>query len=86
VLGAGFGLLMQNLVVVAQNAASPADLAATTSATVSIRGLGLSLGASVFGNLLTRELQGRAPSPQATAAAIPDALIWGVPAASSWWR
>ena len=81
VLGAGFGLLMQNLVVVAQNAASPADLAATTSATVSIRGLGLSLGVSVFGNLLTRELQGRTPSPQATAAAIPDILIWGVPAA-----
>ncbi|MFG1690473.1 MDR family MFS transporter [Nonomuraea sp. NPDC049269] len=81
VLGAGFGLLMQNLVVVAQNAASPADLAATTSATVSIRGLGLSLGVSAFGNLLTRELQGHAPSPQATAAAIPDVLLWGVPAA-----
>ncbi|MEQ4722993.1 MFS transporter [Nonomuraea sp. B19D2] len=81
VLGAGFGLLMQNLVVVAQNAASPADLAATTSATVSIRGLGLSLGVAVFGNLLTRGLQDRAPSPAATAAAIPDVLFWGVPAA-----
>jgi EmrB/QacA subfamily drug resistance transporter len=42
-LGVGFGLLMQNLVVVAQNAASPADLAAATSAAVSVRGLGLSL-------------------------------------------
>ncbi|MEV4250185.1 MDR family MFS transporter [Streptosporangium canum] len=81
VLGAGFGLLMQNLVVVAQNAAPPADLAATTSATVSIRGLGLSLGVAVSGNLLTRELQSRAPSPEATAAAIPDVLAWGVPAA-----
>ncbi|MEV4175872.1 MFS transporter [Nonomuraea sp. NPDC049709] len=81
VLGAGFGLLMQNLVVVAQNAASPADLATTTSATVSVRGLGLSLGVAVFGTLLTRELQGRAPGPQATAAAIPDVLIWGAPAA-----
>ncbi|MFI7639753.1 MFS transporter [Nonomuraea sp. NPDC049400] len=81
VLGAGFGLLMQNLVVVAQNAASPADLAATTAATVSIRGLGLSLGVAVFGNLLTRGLQGRAPGPAATAAAIPDVLFWGVPAA-----
>ncbi|MEU7986338.1 MFS transporter [Streptosporangium canum] len=81
VLGAGFGLLMQNLVVVAQNAAPPADLAATTSATVSIRGLGLSLGVAVSGNLLTRELQSRAPSPEATAAAIPGVLVWGVPAA-----
>ncbi|MCG5217450.1 MDR family MFS transporter [Streptosporangium sp. KLBMP 9127] len=81
VLGAGFGLLMQNLVVVAQNAASPADLAATTSAAVSVRGLGLSLGVAIFGNLLTRELQGRAPGPEATAAAIPDVLFWGMPAA-----
>ncbi|MER7130097.1 MFS transporter [Streptosporangium saharense] len=80
VLGAGFGLLMQNLVVVAQNAASPADLAATTSAVVSVRGLGLSLGVAVFGILLARWVQGRAPGPGVTAAAIPDVLFWGVPA------
>ncbi|MEV0234095.1 MDR family MFS transporter [Nonomuraea sp. NPDC050786] len=82
VLGAGFGLLMQNLVVVAQNAASPADLAATTSAAVSVRGLGLSLGVAAFGNLLARELEGHATSPAATAAAIPDVLFWGIPAAA----
>jgi EmrB/QacA subfamily drug resistance transporter len=82
VLGFGFGLLMQNLVVVAQNAVPPADLAATTSATVSVRGLGLSLGVSVFGTLLARETQGRAPGPEATAAAIPDVLLWGAPAAA----
>jgi EmrB/QacA subfamily drug resistance transporter len=82
VLGVGFGLLMQNLVVVAQNAASPADLAATTSAVVSVRGLGLSLGVALFGSLLARELQGRAPGPRAAAAAIPDVLFWGAPAAA----
>ncbi|WP_219509046.1 DHA2 family efflux MFS transporter permease subunit [Nonomuraea ceibae] len=81
VLGVGFGLLMQNLVVVAQNAASPADLAATTSAVVSVRGLGLSLGVSVFGSVLARELQGRPPGPRATAAAVPEVLFWGAPAA-----
>ncbi|MEU6797607.1 MDR family MFS transporter [Nonomuraea wenchangensis] len=81
VLGVGFGLLMQNLVVVAQNAVSPADLAATTSAAVSVRGLGLSLGVALFGSLLARELHGRAPDPQATAAAIPEVLFWGAPAA-----
>ncbi|WP_131738376.1 MDR family MFS transporter [Actinomadura roseirufa] len=81
VLGAGFGLLMQNLVVIAQNAASPADLAATTSSTVSVRGLGLSLGVAIFGTLLARELQGHAPSPRTTATAIPDVLVWGVPTA-----
>jgi EmrB/QacA subfamily drug resistance transporter len=81
VLGAGFGLLTQNLVVVAQNAAPPADLAATTSAALSVRGLGLSLGVALFGSLLTRELQGHAPGPVATAEAIPDVLFWGAPAA-----
>ncbi|MBN6057688.1 hypothetical protein JYK22_37545, partial [Nonomuraea sp. RK-328] len=81
VLGVGFGLLMQNLGVVAQNAVPAADLAATTSATVSVRGLGLSLGVAVFGSLLTRELHGQVPSPRATAAAIPDVLMWGAPAA-----
>ncbi|MEU1728584.1 hypothetical protein [Nonomuraea sp. NPDC005692] len=82
VLGVGFGLLMQSLVVVAQNAASLADLAAATSAVVSVRGLGLSLGVAVFGTLLSRELQGRAPGPAATVAAVPDVLFWGAPAAA----
>ncbi|NRQ32590.1 MFS transporter [Nonomuraea sp. NN258] len=81
VLGAGFGLLMQNLVVVAQNAAAPADLGAVTSAAVSVRGLGLALGVAVFGTLLTRELQGRPPGPASIAAAIPEVLFWGAPAA-----
>lgn len=81
VLGVGFGLLMQNLVVVSQNAVPPRDLAATTSATLSVRGLGMSLGVALFGNLLIRQLNGRAPTPDATAAAIPEVLIWGVPAA-----
>ncbi|WP_214324486.1 MDR family MFS transporter [Nonomuraea sediminis] len=81
VLGVGFGLLMQNLVVVAQNAVPPADLAAAGSAVVSIRGLGLSLGVAAFGSLLTQRLHGHPPTPRATAAAIPDALTWGIPVA-----
>lgn len=48
---------------------------------MSLRGLGLSLGVAVFGALLARELQGRAPSP-ATAAATPDVLFRGAPAAT----
>ncbi|MFI6292877.1 hypothetical protein ACIBEJ_14915 [Nonomuraea sp. NPDC050790] len=81
VLGVGFGLLMQNLVVVAQNAAAPADLAATTSAAMTARGLGLSLGVSAFGALLTRTLEAHPGGARATAAAVPEALAWGVPAA-----
>ncbi|MFI7610839.1 MDR family MFS transporter [Nonomuraea terrae] len=83
VLGVGFGLLMQNLVVIAQNAASPADLAAVTSAVVSVRGLGLSFGVAGFGMLLSRELVNRVASPAVTAAAIPDVLFWGAPAAAA---
>ncbi|MEV4163859.1 MFS transporter [Nonomuraea dietziae] len=84
VLGVGFGLLMQNLVVVAQNAASPADLAAVTSATLSVRGLGMSLGVASFGSLLTRQLQGGgAQTAEATAAAVPEVLLWGVPTAAA---
>ncbi|MFD1930066.1 MULTISPECIES: DHA2 family efflux MFS transporter permease subunit [Nonomuraea] len=81
VLGAGFGLLMQNLVVVAQNAASAADLAAATSAAVSVRGLGMSLGVAVFGILLAGQVDGMGKGAEVTAAAIPGVLAWGVPAA-----
>ncbi|WP_157253786.1 MDR family MFS transporter [Nonomuraea typhae] len=79
VLGVGFGLLAQNLVVVAQNAVSPEDLAATTSAVVSVRGLGLSIGVSIFATLLTRELQTQGTTQ--AAAVIPDVLFWGIPVA-----
>lgn len=82
VLGCGFGLLMQNLVVVSQNAAAAPDLAATTAANLSIRGLGMALGVALFGNLLVRETGDGPVTPEATAAAIPDVFVWGVPAAA----
>ncbi|MFJ4952588.1 MDR family MFS transporter [Streptomyces sp. NPDC088760] len=81
VLGAGFGLLMQNLVVVSQNAAAPPDLAATTAANLSIRGLGMAVGVALFGNLLAREVGEGPVTPDATAEAIPDVFVWGVPLA-----
>ncbi|WP_166353031.1 DHA2 family efflux MFS transporter permease subunit [Phytoactinopolyspora limicola] len=81
VMGAGFGLLMQNLVVIAQNASSAKDLAAASSAVVYVRGLGLALGAAVFGSLLVRQLEGGEGGPEATALAIPQVLAWGIPLA-----
>jgi EmrB/QacA subfamily drug resistance transporter len=81
VLGIGFGLIMQNLLVVAQNAVPPHDLAVTTSTTLSLRSLGMSFGGGLFGNLLTRELAGRPQTPEATANAIPSILVWGIPLA-----
>jgi predicted MFS family arabinose efflux permease len=63
VLGLGFGLLLQNLVVVAQNSVPPEDLAVTTSTALSLRSLGMSLGGALFANLLARELAGKRTRP-----------------------
>ncbi|MFF4417735.1 hypothetical protein ACFYY8_34850 [Streptosporangium sp. NPDC001559] len=38
-------------------------------------------GSAVFGILLARRVQGAPPGLAATAAAIPDVLFWGAPAA-----
>ncbi|MDX2561404.1 MDR family MFS transporter [Streptomyces sp. TX20-6-3] len=81
ILGVGFGLLMQNLVVVSQNAAAPPDLAATTAANLSIRGLGMAIGVALFGSLLSREIGDGPVTPESTAAAIPEVFVWGVPLA-----
>ncbi len=81
VLGAGFGMLMQNLVVVSQNAAAPPDLAATSAANLSIRGLGMAVGVALFGNLLARETGDGPVTPATTAEAIPHVFLWGVPLA-----
>ncbi|MFB9903121.1 MDR family MFS transporter [Allokutzneria oryzae] len=52
VLGVGVGLLMQNLVLVAQNDVPPKDLGAATSALSFFRSLGGSIGVSVLGAVL----------------------------------
>ncbi|GAA4022389.1 MDR family MFS transporter [Allokutzneria multivorans] len=52
VLGLGVGLLMQNLVLVAQNDVPPKDLGAATSSISFFRSLGGSIGVSVLGAVL----------------------------------
>ncbi|WP_081900796.1 MDR family MFS transporter [Allokutzneria albata] len=56
VLGIGVGLLMQNLVLVAQNDAPPKDLGAATSALSFFRSLGGSIGVSVLGAVLANRV------------------------------
>jgi DNA-binding MarR family transcriptional regulator len=62
VLGLGLGLVMQVLVLVAQNAVDYADLGVATSGSTLFRLIGGSLGTAVFGaifsNRLTSELSG----------------------------
>jgi EmrB/QacA subfamily drug resistance transporter len=79
VLGAGVGMLMQNLVLVAQNDVAAQDLGAATSVLSFFRSLGGSIGVSVLGavlaNRVTSELEshlGPMPGGSSDTAAVPD--------------
>ncbi|GAA2930463.1 MFS transporter [Kitasatospora cinereorecta] len=59
VFGAGLGLVMQVLVLVAQNAVSYQDLGVATSGATFFRSIGASFGVAVFGTLFTNRLTGK---------------------------
>lgn len=52
VLGAGVGMVMQNLVLVVQNVVSPRELGTATSSVTFFRSLGGTIGVSVMGSVL----------------------------------
>ncbi|MEN8655157.1 MFS transporter [Streptomyces sp. 21So2-11] len=56
VFGAGLGLVMQVLVLVAQNAVSYADLGVATSGATFFRSIGASFGVAIFGTIFTNGL------------------------------
>ncbi|WUI00166.1 MFS transporter [Spirillospora sp. NBC_00431] len=56
VLGIGMGLTLQILILAAQNAASTADLASTTSGVSFFRNLGGAMGVAAFGAILTNRV------------------------------
>ncbi len=56
VLGLGLGMVMQTLILVAQNAADPRDLGTATSAATFFRSMGWSFGVAAFGAILTNRL------------------------------
>ncbi|WP_274557869.1 MDR family MFS transporter [Streptomyces spiramyceticus] len=56
VFGAGLGLVMQVLVLVAQNAVSYADLGVATSGATFFRSIGASFGVAIFGTVFTNRL------------------------------
>jgi EmrB/QacA subfamily drug resistance transporter len=56
ILGIGVGLLMQNLVLAAQNDVPAAELGATTSALTFFRSMGGSIGVSALGAVLTHRV------------------------------
>jgi MFS family permease len=60
--GAGAGAVSQNLVLIAQNAAPPDALGATTSLVILSRGLGGVLGLAALGSLLTARVAALSPA------------------------
>jgi MFS family permease len=80
-LGFGLGLLMQNLVLVVQNAVPSRDLGAATSAGQFSRQIGGTIGVSVMGAILASGL-GSAPASGANLAhAMHPVFVIGVPLA-----
>ncbi|GAB2507676.1 MFS transporter [Nocardiopsis aegyptia] len=76
-VGLGIGLVMQVVMLAAQNAVDHADLGAATSAVLFLRQVGASVGVAVVGALITRSFDARVPegvgdpralSPEAIAA------------------
>ncbi|CAL9289060.1 MULTISPECIES: MDR family MFS transporter [unclassified Streptomyces] len=59
VFGAGLGLVMQVLVLVAQNAVGYEDLGVATSGATFFRSIGASFGVAVFGTIFTGRLTGK---------------------------
>ncbi|WP_369258842.1 MDR family MFS transporter [Geodermatophilus amargosae] len=82
VLGCGVGMLMQNLVLAAQNDVPAAELGTTTSVVSFFRSLGGTIGVSVLGAVLAARvadglgaLGGGAPAPGGGEAAAPDVSV-----------
>ena len=56
VMGLGIGLIMQIVVLVAQNAVSPKDIGAATATNNYFREVGATLGVAIFGTIFTSRL------------------------------
>jgi EmrB/QacA subfamily drug resistance transporter len=57
ILGAGFGLVMPNLMVAIQNAVLPVELGSATAASSFFRSLGGTFGVAISGAIMTAQLQ-----------------------------
>ncbi|HET8981772.1 MAG TPA: MDR family MFS transporter [Pedococcus sp.] len=84
VTGVGIGLVMQVLVLAAQNAVEPADLGVATSGATFFRSMGGAMGVAVFGALLSHQLRQTIPDRLAAAGVQPgsgaDVSTLGSPA------
>lgn len=79
VFGAGLGLVMQVLVLVAQNSVGYEDLGVATSGVTFFRSIGASFGVAVFGTVFTGRLTGKLEDALAGRDAPPGADARGSP-------
>jgi EmrB/QacA subfamily drug resistance transporter len=79
VVGLGLGLLLQNLVLVIQNAVPSRHMGAATSAAQLSRSLGNTVGVSVMGAILAASAGGAAARGAALADALHPVFLAGVP-------
>jgi EmrB/QacA subfamily drug resistance transporter len=81
VVGAGIGLIMQIVVLAAQNAAGPGQMGVVTSTTTFVRGLGGTFGTTIFGvvlaNVFANEVASRLGALGASAPAGGEAGLSG---------
>lgn len=80
-LGVGIGLVMQNLILVAQNDAPWSDLGVVTATVNFSRSLGGSVGTAVFGAIMAAGLTGRLRNALPGGVDVDPALVQGSPAA-----
>src|SRR5262245_17968872 len=76
ITGAGIGMVLQVLILIAQNAVSQYDLGVATSGATFFRSLGGAMGVAVFGALLTHRLLDTIPA-RLEAAGVPFSELQG---------
>ncbi|MEZ5088083.1 MAG: MFS transporter [Tessaracoccus sp.] len=74
VIGLGIGMVMQVMMLVAQNAADPLAIGVVTSGVLFVRQIGASVGAGVVGALVTSSFASRLPQLPEAATMTPDEI------------
>ncbi|WP_304452088.1 MFS transporter [Nocardiopsis sp. YSL2] len=78
-VGLGIGLVMQVVLIAAQNAVDRADLGAATSSVLFLRQVGASVGVAVVGALITRSFDARVPADVGDPRALSPEAIAALP-------
>lgn len=78
-IGLGVGMVMQVVMLAAQNATDPADLGAVTSSVLFLRQVGASVGVALMGALVTRSFVERLPSGVADPGSLTPEAITALP-------